>query len=98
MWVYNDYIGKRGIILLGFRHGWGMGMHTFTGGILMFLFWALIIVGIVYLIKNINTGSNQENNNQYHSKKDKAIEIARERYANGEISKEEFECLMEDLK
>jgi len=65
----------------------------FGGGIFMILFWGLIILGVVYLVK-ILLGSGP--------KEDKPRETAREvlekRFARGEISKEEFEEAIEVLK
>jgi len=69
---------------------YGMG---FGGGIFMVLFWGLIILGVVYLVK-ILLGSGP--------KEDKPRETARgvleKRFARGEISKEEFEEAVEVLK
>lgn len=64
--------------MMGFGHGWGMGgygMNGFLGGILMILFWVLIIIGIVYLVRNLNNNSKDNN----FSQSDNAINIARER-------------------
>jgi putative membrane protein len=68
--------------------GYGMG-----GGwwILMFIFWLLVLIGIVLLIKYLweHGGAKTEN--------ESAIEILKKRYANGEISKEEFEEKKKDI-
>ena len=69
--------------------GWGMMgprmMYGFGGwymGILMILFWGLIIWGIIALIRYF--GRNRLNEPQYNS----ALEILKRRYAQGEINKE----------
>lgn len=62
-------------------YGWGMGF----GWLLMLIFWALVIIGIIYLIKFIAASSKKE------EKGETALEILKKRYAKGEISKEEFE-------
>lgn len=65
-------------------------MHWFDahwgGGFMMILWWALIIIGIVLLVKWISDQKSRTN-----EKGDSALEVLKRRYANGEISKEEFE-------
>ncbi len=60
-------------------HFMGMGCSWFLGAFVIIIVVILVIVGI-----NRRTGAEQY-------KTDNAMEILRERYARGEISKEEFE-------
>lgn len=76
---------------------WGWGMHPMMWGawgfgmmLMMVLFWALVIVGIVLLVRWL-AGQGRE------SRADSALEILRQRYARGEINKEEFETKRKDL-
>lgn len=58
--------------------------------IFMLLFWAVLIAGIVVVIKWIfgHTGSKTE---------ETSLDILKKRYAKGEISKEEFEEKKRDI-
>jgi putative membrane protein len=75
----------------GGAYDWGWGGHPMMGGtwgfgmmIMMILFWALIIVAVVVGIRWV-MGQGKD------SRADSALEILRQRYARGEINKEEFE-------
>ncbi|MTI61818.1 MAG: SHOCT domain-containing protein [Firmicutes bacterium] len=88
--------------MMGFGRGWemGYGMHSIGGVIMMILFWALIIIGIVYLVRNLtnNNRNDNYNNRANRSQDDNAVNIARERYARGEITKEELNEILDDLR
>ncbi len=70
-------------------YGWGIGLGL--GWITMIIFWVLLILGIVYLVKLIARGSKKA------EKEEAAFDILKKRYARGEISKEEFEKIKDDL-
>ncbi|OGE82940.1 MAG: electron transporter RnfE [Candidatus Doudnabacteria bacterium RIFCSPHIGHO2_01_FULL_49_9] len=71
----------------GNMFGWGFG-----GGIMMFVFWTVVILIIVWAIKEFR-GSNSEKSTRSNS----ALDILKERYAKGEIDKKEFEEKKKDL-
>ena len=68
-------------------YGWG-GM-----GFGMSLFWILLIVAIVMLLQNIPGSGTSSEQRQEKT----ALDILKERYARGEIEREEFEQKKRDL-
>jgi len=77
-------------MMRGIYGGWGIG-----GMILMFVFWALLITGIILLIVWIIRRVSYTGRDFYYT--DKSIEILKERYAKGEITKEEFDKMKKDI-
>lgn len=72
-------------------YGCGMGWG-WLGFIFMIVFWGLVILGIVYLVK-ILTGRNAAS-----SKEETPLDILKKRYARGEIDAEEFARRKKDLE
>ncbi len=70
---------------------YGMGMGG-GGMIFMALFWVVIIVGVIYLIKLLT------DKGKGGAQMESAEEILKKRYAKGEISQEEFEKIKKDLQ
>lgn len=67
-------------------HGYGGGM--------MWIFWIFLIVLVLWVIKaNTGQGRNRDSNVQNKS----ALDILEERYAKGEIERDEFEQKRKDL-
>jgi putative membrane protein len=79
--VYGDMMGWGG--------GWGW---SWFGIVHMVLWWFLIILGIVVLAKWLfGSGGGRS------TESDRALTILRERYARGEIDKQEFDARRRDL-
>ena len=73
-------------------YGWG-GMGMGLGMLGMSLFWILLIVAIVMLVKS--TRCSGDSSDQRREKT--ALDILKERYARSEIEREEFEQKKRDL-
>ena len=77
----------------GMMGGWGMGWF---GGIFMMIFWILILVGLIFLIKWLVQVTNRGKMDAAGGA-GRALDILKERYARGEIDKAEFEAMKLDL-
>jgi len=66
---------------------WGWG-HMAFGGITMVLVWIGIILLIVFLVRGVGGLSAPR---ETHPPRQSALEVLQERYARGEINKEEYE-------
>lgn len=73
----------------GYGWGWGMGL----GMISMVLFWVLVILGIVVLVRYV--GGSSASSGPPPSKT--ALDLLNERYARGEIDKQDYEERKRDL-
>ena len=91
--LYNHSFG----IWPGNGH-WGMGHHGMMGGgmgIVMIIFWIVLIAAFLLLISGVVNGirgSIQNKNDALNS-----LEILKQRYARGEIDKVEYESKRQDL-
>jgi putative membrane protein len=71
--------------------GFGMGY----GGIWMALFWVLVIVGSIWLVTTLFPRSADKSQSD---RGEDPLKIVRERYARGELTKEEYATLRHDLE
>jgi putative membrane protein len=77
--------------MYGYYGNWG---GSILGGLMMFIFWAAIILFIVWVVR----GGRSHFYHDSMNKMDKTpLDILKERYAKGEINKEEFETKKKDL-
>jgi putative membrane protein len=66
------------------------------GMIFMIIFWGLIIVGLVSLIRWL-TQTRGNRNHHSGSTGSQAMDILKERYASGEIARDEFESMKKEI-
>ncbi|MCE8424126.1 MAG: SHOCT domain-containing protein [Candidatus Methanoperedens sp.] len=71
--------------------GYGFGVVGYGMLILAFIFWILVFVGLILLIKYLWEGGRGKR------VEESALEVLKKRYVRGEISKEEFEEKKKDL-
>ncbi len=74
--------------------GFGYGGMMF-GGLLMLLLTALVIVGVIWLVVTLARGSQTVAGPSATGPR--PLEILKERYAKGEITKEQYEAMRRDL-
>ncbi len=74
--------------MMHWDYGSGMGF----GWMFMVLFWALVVLGIAYLLKLISGGDRKSERNE-----ETGLDVLKKRYAKGEIGKEEFEEKKKDI-
>lgn len=79
----------------GYGHmddGWHM-MHYGYGSLIMWLLLIVVIVLLVFLATQLQKG--RRNEKRTH---ETALDILKKRYAKGELNKEEFERMKQDMK
>jgi len=72
----------------GWHDGWGWG-HMFFGSFMMLLFWGGLVILIILAVRWMGGGSARSGDGPAQG--NRALDILEERYARGEIDKEEFE-------
>ncbi len=77
----------------GFSWGWML-----FGGLMMILFWGGIIALIVLAIRGLTGSGSSTANTIPANTSSSALRILKERYARGEITKEEYEDMRRDLE
>lgn len=83
-------INKQKIFMMYGYYGDWMG-YSLLGGLFMFIFWVVVIIIIINLIRH---GSHISH---WDKSSNRAVDILKERYAKGEINKEDFEAKKKDL-
>jgi putative membrane protein len=74
---------------------WGGDGWNFFGGLMMFLWWALVALAVVWLVRYAarNVG---EHSSGIHGE-ESALDILKKRYAKGEIDKKQFDEMRKDI-
>jgi putative membrane protein len=78
--------------MMGNWDGWGWGWGMGFGWIFMILFGALVIFGIVALAKWLFSASSDASSGKG------PLEVLKQRYARGEITREQYEQMRRDIQ
>jgi len=73
----------------GYMNNYGWGGMGFGMGLGMLLFWGLLIAGVVMLVRSFSGKRDREKS---------ALDLLKDRYARGEIGREEFEQKRKDIE
>ena len=80
-----------------YLRGWPtQGFMGIGGPIIMFIFGIILIGVLIYLAIAVSRKNNGQSGGSFNGNsinKDRAVDILKERFARGEISKEEFESM-----
>jgi len=86
--------------MMGYFYNNTMGGLGFFGFLLMIIFWALVIWGILSFFRCAGgscMGGHNHSSRENGKKEKTALDILKERYAKGEIEKKEFDQKKKDL-
>ena len=88
--------------MMGNGMDWGWGW-MFSGGLMMLLFWGVLIALVVLVVRGLTGGASSTANNTDVGATRREVgatplEILQARYARGEISREEYETIRRDLQ
>ena len=78
--------------------GDGMGWWMLWGGLMMVLFWGAIIALVVWAVQSLGRRDDGHAQSGATSPARTPLEIAKERYARGEIGRDEFDQMKRDLE
>jgi putative membrane protein len=80
----------------GWGYNWGMML---VGGLLMLLFWGGVIVLVFFAIRAVTRpGRGPEGGGSAYPRAQTPLEILQQRYARGEITREEYLEMRRDLE
>jgi|SaaInl4_150m_RNA_FD_contig_31_1911786_length_674_multi_4_in_0_out_0_1 putative membrane protein len=68
------------------------------GIIFMILFWGGLIFGGVWLAKTIFSSGQQTQSRRVAPQRSNALDILNQRYARGELTREEYDLMKQDLR
>lgn len=82
-------------MMMGWDMGWGWGGMA-LGSLSMILFWGGLLAVLFFAIRALSGGTSP--GSQPHTPRPTPLEILQTRYAKGEIARDEFERMRNDLQ
>lgn len=80
--------------MMNYGYGFSFSIFHLIGGLLTFVFWVIVIVLVLRLVRRRGPWGDRRPTWMHSS----ALDILKERYAKGEIDKAEFEEKKKDLE
>ena len=85
-------------MMYGYGLDGGWYGHTFFGGFFMIIVWVAVIFFVVWLVRELSGGNRSGHGSGGGTDCGKAaLDILKERYAKGELTKEQFETMKKEI-
>ena len=81
-----------------FGEGWGNWMGFGFHGLWMVLFWGVLIWAVVALVRHVRPTTALQTTAPDSRDEDRALAVVRERYARGELTREQFDEMRNALQ
>ena len=83
-------------MMYGYGLSGGWFGHTLFGGLFMLVVWVAVIFFVVWVVRELS-GSNRNGHGSGRDGGKIALDILKERYAKGELTKEQFETMKKEI-
>lgn len=96
-WVEQlSILNRMTSMMYGYSGGGDWFGHTLFGGFFMIIVWVAVIFFVVWVVRELSTGSRNSGGRTDGGKA--ALDILKERYAKGELTKEQFESMKKEIE
>ena len=80
-------------------HMWGEWWMWLFGGLMMLLFWGGLLTIVFFILRAVlRSGKRDSGRDSPDYRSENSLEILKQRYARGEISREEYMSIRKDLE
>ena len=85
-------------MMYGYGIDGGWYGHTLFGGLFMIIAWLAVIFFVVWVVRELSGGNRKSENKNVTDGGKTALDILKERYAKGELTKEQFEAMKKEIE